>query len=106
MTNLMNKIDEFNDNVDNIGNRFYYLINNFALYINKTQTSLYEKGFEEINRTEYEWTILNISQIIEREKIYKNKQIEFSDFENIINNFKDLKETKKVNAFIGNATKT
>ena len=106
-TNLMNKIDEFNDNVDNIGNRFYYLIKNFVLSINKTQTSLYEKGLEEINRTEYEGTILNISQIIEMyNETYLDKSIVFSDFEKIINNFKDLKETKKINIFIGNETKT
>lgn len=40
---------EFNNQVDNIGNRYYYMIKNFALYINKTQTSLYDKGLEEIN---------------------------------------------------------
>ena len=82
------------------------MIKNFALYINKTQTSLYDKGLEEIKLKEYEGNILDPSMIIDEYKEkYDNNIISETELDETINYYeKKLDNSKSINIFVGNET--
>ena len=97
---------EFNNQVDNIGNRYYYMIKNFALNVNTTQTSLSNKGLEEIELKEYEGNILDRLMIIDEYKEkYDNNIISETELDETINYYeKKLDNSKCINIFVGNET--
>jgi hypothetical protein len=97
---------EFNNQVDNIGNRYYYMIKNFALNVNTTQTSLSNKGLEEIELKEYEGNILDRLMIIDEYKEkYDNNIISETELDETINYYeKKLDNSKSINIFVGNET--
>lgn len=98
---LFESCKEFNNDVDNIGNRYYYMKKNFVLSINKTQTSLYEKGTEEIDINEYNSTILNAEELIKKYKEkYEGKPFKENELIENINEYKkELKKSYRINIF-------
>ena len=100
---LLNRFWEFNKSVDNIGNRYYYLIKNIKSSIRTTQT-LFDKGLEEINENEYKNTNLNTSKIIEEyDNKYKKRKINEHELNNIIKYWKEkLKNLSRINIFTKN----
>ena len=98
---LVEDTKEFDKSVDYIGNRYYYLINNFKLSIDKKQTSLFKKGSEEIEQKEYEGNIVNKEKIIKSyNDIYENKEIDEEKIVKDINKFaNELKKSNKIDIF-------
>ena len=61
----INKCYDFNTNVDNIGNRYYYIKKNFVLSLIKQQTSLSNRAEDEIFGYQYDGIILDPAKIME-----------------------------------------
>ena len=100
LDNLTEGCLQFNQPVDNIGNRYYYLIKNYILSIDKKQKSLYDEGIEEINRNELKGTTLNYENIIQKNE---NKNINQNELNDIINDYIDkLKKANRINIFTSN----
>ena len=98
---LIDDCKQFDNKVDNIGNRFYYMKKNFVLSINKTQTSLFEKGNEEIEGNEYKGTILNNEEIIKKynKKYKESKSDEDNPLDIFIRILEKLKNSIGINIF-------
>ena len=82
------------------------MIKNFALNVNTTQTSLSNKGLEEIELKEYEGNILDRLMIIDEYKEkYDNNIISETELDETINYYeKKLDNSKCINIFVGNET--
>jgi hypothetical protein len=90
-----------NKKVDRIGTRYYYLIKNYYITLDKKQTSLYEKGNSEINEYDYKEIFLDPEQILEQyNKKYKDKIIKENELEETFNYYKnEIRKSKRIDIF-------
>ena len=79
---LLDNNETLNTEVDNIGNRYYYMIKNYIDLLKKDQASLQERAFYEINLFDQNGTDLNRTKIIEEYKNnYDNKLIDKIEYD-------------------------
>ena len=96
--NTLNNTFEYNNGVDNIGNRYYYVKKNFASTLIKEQTSLKQKAIEVSKGYFYEKTVLNYTQLyIDYTDNYKDKKFNKEELNNIINSSYHLTQRSKIN---------
>ena len=94
-------LEVLNKKVDRIGTRYYYLIKNYYITLDKKQTSLYEKGNSEINEYDYKEIFLDPEQILEQyNKKYKDKIIKENELEETFNYYKnEIRKSKRIDIF-------
>ena len=94
-------LEVLNKKVDRIGTRYYYLIKNYYITLDKKQTSLYEKGNSEINEYDYKEIVLDPEQILEQyNKKYKDKIIKENELEETFNYYKnEIRKSKRIDIF-------
>ena len=100
LLNNREKIDELEKEIDNIGNRYYYMIKNYVDLLKKKQASLGERGFNEINLFDQNGKYLNNSKIIEEyNDQYKNILIDRKELQAKIDYLKKKLDSYKVDVF-------
>ena len=84
---ILNDVDNaYNQTVDNLGDRFYYLQKNLQLVLFKRKTSLEQFANEELNHNIYKYSILNPDEIIKRYNNNKEgKDYKFIDLRDYFN---------------------
>jgi hypothetical protein len=94
------EITDLEEAVDNIGNRYYYMIKNYVDLLKKKQASLGERGFNEINLFDQNGKYLNNSKIIEEyNDQYKNILIDRKELQAKIDYLKKKLDSYKVDVF-------
>ena len=87
----------YDNPVDNIGNRYYYVRKNFLLYLVKQQTSFEQRAKDEITNYQNEGIILDPGKIYdEYQKEYKGK-INDQELYNTIKYYRDIIFRQNVN---------
>ena len=88
--NILNSCYIFNNPVDNIGNRYYYVRKNFLLTLVKQQTSLKQRAKDEITNYQNEGIILDPGKIYKKiKKEYSNK-IDKNNLNNTLKYYDDI----------------
>ena len=83
--------------VDNIGDRFYYLQRNLDLILFKKQSCLEQKAYEELNYRIYNYTLLDPEKISNEYNNYrKEHNYEFSEISQL---FENTNKTKKFDVY-------
>ena len=95
--NTLNNTFEYNNGVDNIGNRYYYVKKNFASTLIKEQTSLKQKAIEVSKGYFYEKTVLNYTQLyIDYTDNYKDKKFNKEELNGIISSSYNLSKRLRI----------
>jgi hypothetical protein len=98
---LLNNKKDLKTEVDNIGNRYYYMIKNYIDLLKKDQASLQDRGFYEINLFDQSGIELNKTKIIEEYKdAYENKVISKDEFDNKIEYLRNHLNNYRVDVYI------
>ena len=98
---LLDNNETLNTEVDNIGNRYYYMIKNYIDLLKKDQASLQDRGFYEINLFDQSGIELNKTKIIEEYKdAYENKVISKDEFDNKIEYLRNHLNNYRVDVYI------
>ena len=92
----LENIYDYNYDVDNIGNRYYYVKKNFNLTLFKKQTSLLQRAYDEIKEYSYKGTVLDPVKIMNlyNDK-YKNKDIDNKELNRTISSFLNILKRKR-----------
>ena len=90
---------EYNDDVDNIGNRYYYIKKNFILILFEEQKSLRQRADDEIQADLYEGTVLDSEKMMGD---YSDEDSKFNEtkLNDIINNFTNILDRKRIDIVI------
>ena len=89
----------FNDPVDNIGNRYYYIKKNFVLSLIKKQTSLEQRAEDELMGFKSNGKVFDPEKIMkDYNDRYKDKKFDENELDGTLSYYKNLlgKENKKV----------
>ena len=87
----LNKLYIYNERVDNIGNRYYYVIKNFLLTLIKKQTCLEQRAKDEIIGNQNEGIILDPGRIYtEYQAKYEDKKINKNELNDTINYYLNI----------------
>ena len=89
----------YNSPVDNIGNRYYYVKNNFVLSLIKKQTSLEQRAKDEIISYHSEGTILDPSKIYDEYQKEYGKKTTGKELEYIINYYMKINGNARFDVF-------
>ena len=91
------KIYPFNNYVDNIGNRYYYVKKNFLSTLFVEQTSLQQRAIDELEGYLYKGTVLDSSKLLEDyNNKYKGKKFKANELNNTIKHFSDIERRIRV----------
>ena len=92
---------DYNRNVDNIGNRYYYLKKNFVTSLEKEQTSLRQRALDELRGFQSNNTIIDPAEVMkEYNDKYGNTTLsDKEELNNMINTFKNLVNRKRFNVY-------
>jgi hypothetical protein len=95
----LNNMKEYNDDVDNIGNRYYYIKKNFILILFEEQKSLRQRAEDEIQADLYEGTVLDSEKMMGD---YSDEDSKFNEtkLNDIINNFTNILDRKRIDIVI------
>jgi hypothetical protein len=86
--------------VDNIGDRFYYLQRNLDLILFKKQSCLEQKAYEELNYRIYNYTLLDPEKISNEYNNYrKEHNYKFSEIKEL---FEKTNKSKKFDVYTVN----
>ena len=97
------KMYEYNNPVDNIGNRYYYVKKNFNLTLFKRQKSFKQRASDELQKFLYNWTILEPETIMRMyNQVYKNKKFDKNELNNSIKHFINILERNRIDVHAGN----
>ena len=89
--------NEFNRNVDNIGNRYYYIKKNFVLILYKQQTSLRQRALDILKGILYEGTIIDPQKIMEDYiHKYEGKKFDIYELNGTIEYYSNLNNRKRI----------
>ena len=87
----LNNCYEYNKNVDNIGNRYYYVKKNFLLALIKQQTSLEQRARDEILGYQNEGIILDPAKIWEEyQNEYNDKSFDKKELNNTLRYYTNI----------------
>ena len=96
----LRRIYAYNEDVDNIGNRYYYVKKNFNLTLFKQQTSLYQRAVDEIQEFSSEGTVLDPVKIMNLyNKKYKNKEFDNTELNKTISSFLNILKRKRFDVY-------
>ena len=89
--------NEFNRNVDNIGNRYYYIKKNFVLILYKQQASLRQRASDILKGILYEGTIIDPQKIMEDYvNKYNGKKFDIYELNGTIQYYSNLNNRKRI----------
>ena len=88
---LLNNFDEFNKDVDDIGNRYYYVKKNLISSLIDTQTSLVKRAQNELREYFYDGLIIDPKKIIDE---YNNNYDKYKQLNDLIKEFGDILDKK------------
>ena len=89
--------NEFNRNVDNIGNRYYYIKKNFVLILYKQQASLRQRALDVLKGILYEGTIIDPQKIMEDYiHKYEGKKFDIYELNGTIDYYSNLNNRKRI----------
>lgn len=88
----LSNFDEFNKDVDNIGNRYYYVKKNLISSLIDTQTSLSNTAQYEFREYFYEGSTMDPKKIIDD---YYDNYDDYQKLDKLIENFKDILSQKR-----------
>ena len=89
--------NEFNRNVDNIGNRYYYIKKNFVLILYKQQASLRQRASDILKGILYEGTIIDPQKIMENYvNKYNGKKFDIYELNGTIQYYSNLNNRKRI----------
>ena len=95
--NILDKFNEFKQNVDNIGNRYYYIIKNFKLSLYKQQASLKQRAIDEFKVYLYKDTIIDPNELMTNyDKEYTNTKINKEELNKIIEHYSNIDDRKRL----------
>ena len=98
----LDNMHEYNDDVDNIGNRYYYVKKNFVLTLYKRQVSLRQRANDEIQGHLYEGTAVDTVKMMDDYNIYKsNKKFNKTELNETIKHFSNILGRKRIDIIIG-----
>jgi hypothetical protein len=92
---------DYNRDVDNIGNRYYYLKKNFVSSLEKEQTSLRQRALDELIGFQSNNTIIDPAEVMkEYEAKYGNATLsDEKELDNTIKKFKNLANRSRFNVY-------
>ena len=90
--NLLNNFDEFNKDVDDIGNRYYYVKKNLISSLIDTQTSLAKRAQDELREYFYEGLTIDPKKIIDE---YNGNYDKYQDLNELTKEFRDILNKKR-----------
>jgi hypothetical protein len=88
---LLNNFDEFNKDVDDIGNRYYYVKKNLISSLIDTQTSLVKRAQNELREYFYDGLIIDPKKIIDE---YNNNYDKYKYLNDLTKEFGDILDKK------------
>ena len=95
--NILDKLYQFNEKVDNIGNRYYYVKKNFLSSLFVVQTSLKHSAISEIEGTLYYGSVLNYSKLSDDyNKKYKGKKTKKNELNKMIEYYSNITNRKRI----------
>ena len=99
----LNNFYQYNKNVDNIGNRYYYVKKNYLSTLFKEQTSLQQRAIEEIEAYLYERTVLDpVSLYNDYKKKYSGKSFDNKELTNTIKYYSNIIKRVRLDIFTVN----
>ena len=97
---MLSKTNEFNNYVDNIGNRYYYIRRNFVLALIKQQTSLQQRATDILKGILYEGTILDPVEIMkEYNEKYENHHSDEEELNYLIKYYSNLTGKNRIDVY-------
>ena len=92
---------DYNRDVDNIGNRYYYIKKNFVSSLEKEQTSLKQRALDELREFQSKNTIIDPAEVMkEYEAKYHNVTLsDEKELNNTIEKFKSLDNRTRFNVY-------
>ena len=92
---------DYNRDVDNIGNRYYYIKKNFVSSLEKEQTSLKQRALDELRGFQSNNTIIDPAEVMkEYEAKYHNVTLsDEKELNNTIEKFKSLDNRTRFNVY-------
>ena len=97
---MLSKTNEFNNYVDNIGNRYYYIRRNFLLALIKQQTSLQQRATDILKGIFYEGTILDPVEIMKEYNIkYENHHSDEEELNYLIKSYSNLTGKNRIDVY-------
>ena len=100
--NRLDNCYDYNKDVDNIGNRYYYIKKNFVSSLEKEQTSLKQRALDELIGFQYKGTIIDPAEVMkEYIDIFKNVTLsDKNELDILIKKFKSLTNRIRFNVYI------
>ena len=96
----INKCYDFNANVDNIGNRYYYIKKNFVLSLIKQQTSLLNRAKDEIIGYQYDGIVFEPAKIMEEYTLQnEGKSFDNNELNNTLKYYSQLDDKMILDIF-------
>ena len=94
---ILNNIYQFNNYVDNIGNRYYYLKKNFLSTLYTEQTSLEQRAKDEFQGYLYRGTVIDPGKLLQDyNKKYKGKKFNKNELNDTIKYFSNIAQRIRV----------
>ena len=94
---LLNNCYEYNEPVDNIGNRYYYVKKNFLLSLIKGQTSLIQRAKDEKLNYQGERTIMDPGKIYdEYNEMFNGKKFDYNELNNLLDIFSNILDKRRI----------
>ena len=92
---------DYNRDVDNIGNRYYYLKKNFVSSLEKEQTSLRQRALDELRGFQSNNTIIDPAEVMKEydAKYHSDTLSDEKELNNTIKKFKNLENRNRFNVF-------
>ena len=101
---LLTSCNAYNEPVDKIGNRYYYVKKNFVLSLVKVQTCLIQRAKDEILNYQNEGIIMDPAKIYnEYIQMFDGKKMDDKELDNLLSIFSNISDKNKLDVYtIGN----